>query len=164
MTLSAQEDPQEYHPTTTQLEREIALRRFNWLVLYIPIGLAGLAVLVLIGLMIWGTLSPHITGTREFASGMADLIVILTIVPLMLLCAIFPAAVLGYVVYRRQQPKREHGRFRTLFWRLETLLEKTSTRTETILPKAANPIIAGHAWATFWRTLIDQFKYYFTRR
>ena len=164
MTTPVQSDSEAYRPTTGQLEREAALRRFNRLYVYLPLGIFSLVGLVLIGLLLWGVFSPGITGTREFASGLADLVVILTTLPLLLLCALVPAAAIGLVIYRRQQPKPEHGRFQTLFWRLDTLVTKVQNTLSTSLPKAAAPIIKGHGWIAFLRAVLENLKRQFIRR
>jgi hypothetical protein len=158
MTTSAPTETPVYEPTFTQQERAMARRRFNRLYIYLPLGLASMAIVALVVLMLWGALSPNIVGTREFASGLADIVIILTIMPLLLLCAIVPAGAIGYVVYRRQQPQREHGRFQILIWRLDGLVNKAHDKVEVALPKAANPVIDGHARMTYWRTLIKKLK------
>jgi hypothetical protein len=165
MTVPAQtEDPQSYEPSAAQVERAAALRRFNWLYVYAPLGLLALLALVLVGLLAWGVLSPHVVGTAAFASGLADIIIILTIIPLQVLCAIVPLAAIGYVLYRRQQPKREHGRLQTLFWKIDTFLDKAAAKVDTALPKAANPVIRGYALAAYWRTFINAVKKLVIRR
>lgn len=164
MTTSGQPDSQKYQPAPEQLERAAALRRFNRLYLYLPLAVFSLAGLVLVGLLLWGVFSPNVTGTREFASGLADLVVIMTVMPLLLLCALVPAAAIGWLVYRRQQPRQEHGRFQTLFWRLDTLLTRLQATVSTTLPKAAVPVIKGHAWAAYLRALLENLKKLLIRR
>lgn len=158
MTTPLQAEPQPYQPSPAQLERAAALKRFNRLYVYLPLAVFSVAGLVLIGLLLWGTLSPNIMGTREFVSGLADLIVIFTVLPLLLLCAIVPAAYIGLVVYRRQQPKQEHGRFQTLIWRLDSLVTKTQEKTTETMPKVALPVIKGHSWMAYLRSLIINIK------
>jgi hypothetical protein len=164
MTTSEQPDSQKYQPAPEQLERAAALRQFNRLYVYLPLAVFSLAGLVLVGLLLWGVFSPNITGTREFASGLADLVVIMTVMPLLLLCALVPAAAIGWVVYRRQQPRQEHGRFQTLFWRLDTLLTRLQATISTTLSKAAAPVIKGHAWAAYLRALQENLKKLLIRR
>lgn len=163
MTTPAQSETQTYEPTAVQIDRAAALRRFNRLYVYLPLGFFSLVALVLVGLMLWGALSPSVVGTREFASGLADLVIILTIMPLMLLCALVPAAALGLVAYRRQQPQRDYGRFQTLLWRLDSLVVKSQQAAEKAMPKVANPVIRGHAFISYWRTLFRQIKNIITR-
>ncbi len=164
MTTPANAESPGYEPTAAQLVRAASLRRFNWFYVYVPIGLFGLIALLLIGLLLWGALSPNIIGTREFASGLADIVIILTIIPLLLLCAIVPLAAIGLVIYRKQQPEREHGRFQTLFWRLDTVVDKARDKTDTAAPKAADVVISGHTRAAYWRALFNNLRKQFTRR
>lgn len=164
MTISEQSDSQTYQPSPEQLERAFALQRFNRLYVYIPLAVFSLAGLALVGLLLWGVFSPNVTGTREFASGLADLVVIMTVMPLLLLCAIVPAAAVGLIVYRRQQPKREYGRFHTLLWKLDTLVTKAQDAVSRTMPKAAAPVIKGRAWTAFARTAVENVKKQFTRR
>ncbi|MCP4425432.1 MAG: hypothetical protein GY803_13140 [Chloroflexi bacterium] len=164
MTTSAQSNPPVFEPTAAQQERAAALRRFNLFFVYLPLGLMTLAALTLTGLMLWGALSPNIMGTRAFVSGLSDIVIILTVLPLMLLCAIVPMAAIGLVVYRKQQPKREYGRLQTLFWRLDMLMDKAGDKAETVLPKAADAVISGHSRMAYWRELLDKLTKQFTRR
>ena len=164
MTTPEQPESQLYQPSPDQLERAAALKRFNRLYIYIPVAFLGLTGFVLVGVLLWGVFSPNIVGTRAFASGLADLVVIMTVMPLLLLCAIVPAAAIGLVVYRRQQPKREHGRLHTLLWRLDALVTKVQDTVSSTTPKAAVPIIKGHAWMAYMQTLFKEIKKQFTRR
>ena len=164
MTTPEQPEPQLYQPSPEQLERTAALQQFNRLYIYLPLAIFSLAGLALVVLMLWGALSPNVVGTREFVSGLADLVVIMTVMPLLLLCAIVPAAAIGLVVYRRQQPKREHGRFHSLLWRLDSLVVKVQNAVSTTMPKVATPVIKGHAWMAYVQTLLKDVKKPFTRR
>lgn len=164
MTTPEQSEPQLYQPSPEQLERAAALQRFNRLYVYIPLAVFSLAAVALVTLMLWGVFSPNVVGTREFVSGLADLVVIMTVMPLLLLCLIGPAAAVGLVVYRRQQPKREHGRFHILLWRLDALVTKAQDAISATTPKAAAPVIKGYAWMAFMQTLLENVKKQFTRR
>ena len=164
MTTPEQPEPQIYQPTPVQLERALALRRFNRRYIYLPVGVFSLLALALVGLMLWGVLSPNVSGTRAFVSGLADLVVILTVMPLMLLCAIVPAAAFGLMVYRRQQPQREHGRLQTLIWRIETFITKTQNTASNVTGKTASPLIKAHSRAAYIRALLQNLKQQFTRR
>ncbi len=164
MTTPEQAEPQLYQPSPEQLERAAALQRFNRLYIYVPLAVFSLAGVALVALMLWGVFSPNVVGTREFVSGLADLVVIMTVLPLLLLCLIVPAAAVGLVIYRRQQPKREHGRFHTLLWRLDAVVTKAQNAVSTTTPKAAAPVIKVHAWKAYVQTLLENVKKQFTRR
>lgn len=152
-----------FEPNAAQLERAHALRRFNWIFVYTPVSLALAAILVIVGLLLWGSLAPHIRGTSEFASAVADIIIILTILPLFVLCAIVPAAAIALVIYRRKKPKRTHDLGHTLLWRLDALLDTVQAKSVQLLPRAAGAVIEGHARAAYVGALISRLKGIFGR-
>lgn len=164
MTMPAATERDAYEPAPPQLARAQALRRFNRIFVLLPVTLFGTAVLVMIGLLLWGSLSPNIKGTREFASALADIVLIFTIVPMTLLCAVVPTAAIAFAVYRRQGEKRIHGRFQTLLWRLESLLIRVQKRSEDVTDRAAGTVIEGHAGAAFVAALAEQVKDTIKRR
>lgn len=157
-----------YTPTTEQSTRADAMRRFNWLTVYTPIILAALIVLVLIALLFWGAFSPTMerTDTRAFVSGLADMILILALLPMLLLCSIGPilAGGLVYLTYQRRQQRMTPGtiwpnRLHTLLWRLERLIERVQLKLRTTyLPKIASPVISGHVQAAYIRGWWQQLK------
>lgn len=160
-----------HQPDPSQRERTQALRRFNWLAVYLPIIAGGILILVLTGLLIWGALSPRIEGTAAFASGLADLTLILFMLPMMVLCAIGPAALIGLIVYavkrRRDQkdapPPIGDNRIQRLFWRLDNLLNTIQTRTNKTAVQAARPVIKANAELAYTQTLLQRIKQIFKR-
>ena len=102
--------PPHYHepkfePTAAQLERDRLLRRRTRLYIYLPLGIVSFIALVLIALILIGLFAPGIQGTEEFISAVADIIVILWIIPMIVLISLLPIAYVAYFVDRRQ--KRE---------------------------------------------------------
>jgi hypothetical protein len=158
MTTPAVTERAAFEPAPSQLERANRLRRFNRIAVYFPVALVGIGILVVVGLLLWGALSPRIHGTREFASALADIVIILTVLPVTLLCAIVPVSAIAFVVYRQQGEKRPHGRLQPLFWRLEMLLLRFQRGSGVAMDRLARPVIAGHGWAAFVRTLLWQLK------
>jgi hypothetical protein len=160
MTTPTQPERADYQPTAAQSERAAALRRFNWLYVYVPVIFASLMVFSLVSLLLWGTFSTSVVGTQEFASSLADIILVLTIMPLLLLCAIPSALAIGLVVYRRQnrESRPSHGWLLRLLWRLDNLVARIHDGTEQTLPKVVGPLISGHAWAAYWQALTAQVK------
>lgn len=120
--------------------------------------LAGLAVFVLVGLLLWGSLSPHILGTKEFASALADIVVIAIAAPLMLLCAIGPGLAIAYGFYRRRQPKKPYGQVQVVLWRAEALVLRIQDRASGMSSRLAKLVIVGHARATYLRTWWQQLR------
>jgi hypothetical protein len=114
------------------------------------------------GLLLWGSLSPNITGTRAFASALADIIIIATTIPLMVMCAIVPGLAIASGVYLAKRPKATNGRLQVLFWRIDALVTKLQGKTDSTLPQLARPVITGHAIAAFlselWKQSLKQIK------
>lgn len=157
-----------YQPTITQRERFEKLRRFNWLYVYTPILICTAVVLVLIGMMMWGTFANPETPTRLFFSGMADLILILILLPLIVIGLIGPAALGGFVYWqiqsrrtRQEQPVQIEGNLVQRYsWRLEALLDKAAVTIERIVAKIATLLIRVHGQvefaSQFLRKIIDK--------
>ena len=149
----------EYQPSSEQAMRAANLKRFNRQYIYFPLGLAILISLLLLGGLSWQIFTADGSQSRQFASGLADIIIILTTIPLLLLCAIVPATALGYTVYRRQLGnQRQHGRLLTMLWRIDHIITRTHQKTDETLPKAAAPLIKGHGFIAFLKELWRQLR------
>ena len=77
-----------FEPSTRQLERAASIRRFNRIYIFLPISLASIIALALTILLIFLALGIGTVEVRETISGIADSVLILTIIPTMVLCAI----------------------------------------------------------------------------
>ncbi len=164
MTMPAVSEPKTFEPTVAQEDRAKALRRFNRLFVYLPISIVGLGVLIVIGLLLWGSFSPNITGTRDFTSALADIIIILTIAPMMLVCAIFPAGLIALMVYGGKKPEgSKYGRMQTVLWKLHNFADRLQSNRQVILDTAARPIIQGHAKVTYYQSILKFIGRLFSR-
>lgn len=161
-----------YQPTDGQMARASALRRFNRLYVYIPLFLGASIILFLLGWMFWRTFLPQLENNRQFLSGVADIVIIFTIMPMMLICALGPASLIGLVGYRykkrREQKKSGQspppaGRLQLLLWRLDHLLDTVAIKTADILPKVSKPVIGLNAFLAYMEALFIQFKKLFMR-
>ncbi len=160
-----------YQPNPAQEARAAGLRRFNRLFVYIPVAVAGLIVAGLVGLMLWQALSPdqadgRQADMRQLISALTDIIIIFTILPLMLLCAIVPSLTVGLFFYRRQknsQNPREYGRLQILFWRIENILDKIQHKINEISPRLTRPLIQANARFSYLEKLIQQLRNLFNR-
>ena len=152
-------------PTAVHKERLASRQQFNWYFVYTPIIILSLILIILTGLLIWGAFSPHITGTREFVSGVADIIIILTILPMTLMCLAPPLATIGFIIYRRrkQEERKKYGRLQTLFWRIDNIIDIVQAKIEQILPKIGQPVIRLNAILAFITTLLDHIVGIFRR-
>lgn len=152
-----------YIPDVAQRARAAALRRFNWLYVYTPIIVFSLVALILVILLLWGVLSPNIEGTNAFVSGLADMIIILFSLPLLLLCALGPVALVAMIVLtiqRRRDPQATPilDRLHVLLWRLDNLVERVLVRTKELAPRVAEPVIRAHARAAYLKTFFNRVK------
>lgn len=157
-----------YRASAEQLQRAAALRRFNWLYVYTPVIVLSLVALTLVILLLWGVLSPNIEGTNAFVSGLADVVIILFSLPLMLLCAIGPAALVGMIVLdvrRRRDPQAVPilDRLQRLLWRLDSLAGSVLLKTRELSHKAAELVIRAHTRIAYLKTLFNRIKRVFIR-
>lgn len=175
MSIQAPPSPsseQPYIPTETQLTRAASLRRFNWLYVYAPVLLGGLVILALVVWMLVGIFTTEGAETAAFLSGLADLILIFFMMPMLLLCALGPAALGGilYYAYDRRRKQREAnvpvlagGPVQRLFWRLESLLDTVREKLDAIYPRIAGPIIKMNSLLAYLGSWISQIKRHFNK-
>ena len=145
------EDP--FVPTAVQLERANALKRFNRLFIYLPLGLLATAVLGLFIYLLIIAIWPPYEDTRLFLSGIADIILILFFLPVAVIFGLLLAGILGGIFYQRQSSKEDgapslqqkYGRLRLLLWKLDQKLSAVYRKIDQFIPKVANPVIRFNA-------------------
>lgn len=157
--------PETYQPTTAQLERAAALRRFNRLAVYLPALLFALVALILFILMLINALPNEGShNTRQFLSGLADIILIVTIIPLWLVLTLIPVGAVVLVYQMRQRDVAPLRGLQRLFWRIESKLGMVQQKTEEVAPKVAQPVVTANAKLAFVFEWLDQMRYFFSRR
>ena len=150
--------PIAYLPTPEQLERKAALRRFDKLYVYLPMGIfTAIAIIAAIALF-WGAFAVGSVDSLSFISALADITVILATIPLILtFTALVGAAVAAYF-YARSLPKQKNGRVHVFLWQLNNGINKVGNKTDEIAPKLIKPITASHGvqsyLSTFVRTIV----------
>lgn len=150
--------PIAYLPTPEQQERKAALRHFNRLYVYLPLAIfTTIAIIVSIALF-WGAFSGDNIQRRVFISALADIVVILGMIPLILAFSIVPIGAIGTYFYVKSLPKQEHSRTHVLLWQLNNGINKVGDKTDEIAPKLTKPITASHGaysyLSTFARVLV----------
>lgn len=147
-------------PNAVQQARIKRLRKFNWLFVYTPLLFGAIIVLTLSVWMLWGALSESDTPTQLFLSGMADLILILVLLPAILLGLLGPAA-LGGLIYWFVRSRKEKkiqpypteiprgNIIQRSSWWLEAQLERAAVTIEQITAKIATQLIRLHAQSRF---------------
>lgn len=161
-----------YKPNEEQLVRAEALRRFNWLYVYTPLIIGTVIVFVLLGFMFWGAFAQPVEDKRLFLSGLADIVIIFTALPMTLLCAVGPVALVGMIAYRvqKQRERKEAGqsppaggRLQRLIWRLDAMLDNVYGKIVETLPKITNPVIQFNALLAYVKSLWNQLKKFLMR-
>jgi len=126
-------------------ERTTALRRFNRLAVYLPLAFAALAVLVVVVWLIIISLAGTTERASDTMSGAADIVLILTSVVWMLVCALFPLLFFGLTFQLRRSGRRPLSSLQRLFWRVNGLVGKLAAIVDRTAPKVANALISIHA-------------------
>lgn len=164
--LAELEAPRNVQPTQEQEARRDRLKRFNRLVIYLPLGLVALAWIVLVGVLFWLAIAGEWFAMdtdqarfRQLLSAIADIVTILALAPLLLLCAVPSVGAIGLYVYRRQRKAdAPQAPSLPLFWRIENVVRTIRDRTAATLPKIARPVINAHATGAFIQRLIIEVK------
>lgn len=157
----------QFEPTAEQLARELAIRRFRRLYVYLPIGIAvALAAIILIIVLI-GLFAPGLVGANQFISALADIIVILWIIPMLVITAVPTIGYIAYVINRRQRRQRaaaqgvnvDRSRVQLLLWRVQQLMDRVHAKGDEWAPIIAAPVIAFNtllAEAEAWLTIVKR--------
>lgn len=149
-----------FQPTPSQLQRRQRLRRFNQTAVYLPVGIGALIVLALILLLLWRNLVTGDETMRSFTSGVADLVIIIMLLPLMMACATLPLGAVAFTLYRRQkkadQPAEAEnaGRLHRILWRIESMVNQLRPKVDRLANRIAQPVISSNARLAYWRAFV----------
>lgn len=146
-----------FEPSAIQLERDKELRRRNRLYIYLPLGIVTFLSIVIIVLLLIGIFAPGITGTEEFIAAVADIIIILWIIPAILLLSLLPIGYVSYMVNRRNQrklnpqtgPLAYRSRIQVLLWRVQYFVERSQSTTNEYAPKIAQPVTRFNSFIAY---------------
>ena len=166
-TLSRAEPAERVRPTPEQLERKRKQRRFTRVRVWLPVGIVALLwFLAIIGLLWltvvgqWFYMDTNQATYRSLVSGAADAVIILSITPLLLMCALPSVGILALMVQRRRQDPEGRSwteSARRLLWRFDNGVMGVRDRLgKDVLPTVARPVISAYALAAFARTLWKQ--------
>ncbi len=157
-----------FQPSPEQLARKAALKRFNRLYVFLPLGIVIALALTVIVLLLVGVLAPGLTGAAEFASALADMTIILFSLPMMLLCAIGPALLAGLIVFSRNRrqagvPRMDDGgAIQVLLWKMDNLVRQAQSKVVETSPKVARPVVEFNAklayFQAFWQKVWSYLK------
>lgn len=158
-----------FKPSEEQWQRANSLKRFNRLYVYTPVALFSIIVVVLVALMLIGVLAPGLTGMAEFASAMADVVLIMFMFPLIILMLTGPLLLFALLNNSRNRRKTgkprfdQGGSFQVLLWKLDNLIQKSQAKTNEISPKMADQVIRFNELLAYTEALLKQIFSYFKR-
>ena len=140
-------------PTAVQRERVNALKQFDRWMVYVPLGLLAAAVLGVVIYLLIIAIWPPYEDTRLFLSGVADIIMILFMLPVVLIFGLLLVGLIGGFAYWRQSRnndnvpplQKEYGRLRLLLWKVDQKLSGVYQQADQMLPMVANPVIRFNA-------------------
>ena len=145
-----------YEPTAEQVERAYALRRFNLLFVYVPIGLISAIVVVLVVILLIVAIGQTNEQSLLFLSGLADVALVIALLPVIVIGAVLLGLIgYGYAQGRRSgmAPIRQTQR---LLWRMDNLVGRLRVRTEQTADSVARPFLTLNGAAAYARTLFAQ--------
>ena len=154
-------------PSAEQLERRRRRQRFYRLRVILPMAVVALLWLGVTLLLLWLTvvgewfaMDTNQAYYRTLVSGIADIVLVLSLLPLLLLCALPSALTIG-LVYHRRSKKQAEPRLEKLplFWRIENVIIRVKERLdEDILPRVAQPVISAYGAVAFVRAFFNQLR------
>ena len=147
---------QDSQPTDSQLARAAAIRRFNFRFVFLPIGFISLVLLITTIGLLYLALFPPNEYTSQTISGMADAATIIGIIPLLLLCAIFPTLAIVATVQGKSRGIAPIRQLQLLLWRLDGGIYGVRQVIGRIAQRVANPFIAVQAAFAFVSTLLKR--------
>jgi len=153
-----------YRPSVRQIERGAKIRRFNFLAIYLPIGLAALVAIVITILLLIAALGVGSSDTLETISAVADSVVILAIIPTMVLCAIVPTAYIAISMQLRSRGQAPIKSTHIIFWQVQYRLELIAEQIAIIMSRIREPIIRIASRYAFVKHLIVRILSIFKRR
>lgn len=159
-------------PSAEQLARKRRRRRFYRLRAVLPVTLVALlwlgVTLLLLWLAVvgkWFAVDTDQAYYRTLLSGIADIVLILSLLPLLLLCALPSGLAVGLAFYRRSKKRAAPDQPEKLpfFWRVENIVIRVNGRLEEVLPKVARPVASAYALVAFVRAFMRELREIITR-
>jgi len=152
---------QEYIPADSQLERVRRIRRFNYLAVYLPVGLISLIGLLTVILLIYLAVFQPREETLHTISGYSDALTILAMIPLLLLCAIVPTLLIIGSLQARKNGTAPIRRLQEFMWRFESRIQRVDQPIRRFESRITTPLIAYQAMIAYLGTLIRRLRGFF---
>lgn len=159
-----------YRPNDEQIARAKAARRFRRLVVYLPIALVFLIIFAFSTFLLTQAIWPANEGTRSLFSGLADLLLILAMLPLLIIFLLLQVGTLiglmQWYTRRRPQPDtavKQYGYVRVLLWRVETAVVNANSYVNKGSRRVADWTIQFASRLARIETWLEQIKQWLMR-
>lgn len=165
--------PNGFKPHPEQIDRALAAQRFTRLYVYVPLGIATTAVVILVLFLLYLALFPPSVETYVYLSGLADFVLIMFMIPVILIFgALLFGGIGGYIYYkyfldeseRPLSPAPPYGRVRTLLWRVDDLLLQIMPQVDTAVATISRPVISFNSWLAYAGSWLRSVKNILLRR
>lgn len=144
-----------------QAELDKRLQRSHFWRIYFPIGLVSIILAVLAILLIWVTQVNQVEqrgAWTTFASSSADLIIIYTLLPLMLLCAVLPAGITAIWFYSQRQGVSVY-RFLLKYIRMsDRYLQRADRQVKQTAPAAVKQVATYRGWIAYGQSFFENVR------
>jgi hypothetical protein len=166
--------PEPFKPSVAQKERAAALKRFNRLYVLGPVIVFSVISFLIIIFMIIAVLVMSFNDDinaqyLSFISGLADITLILFIIPLIILMISGPALLIGMINKSRNRRRLgkpafdQGGKLQVLLWKMDNLVKKSQTKTNEVAPKMAEQVIRFNESIAYAQGFFKQIIRFFTR-
>ena len=95
---------------------------------------------------------------RQLLSGLADIILIVTIIPLWLVLTLIPVGAIAVWVQMRQKDVSPLRGLQILLWRVDSKVGQLKAKTNEVVPKLAAPVVEANARLAFVFAWLDAVK------
>jgi hypothetical protein len=160
-----------HRPTSEQLARDEARRRYLRRNVYAPIIIAALVVLVLFALLVYLGFVVQTPEAASFIAGLSALTIIFISLPLIVLMSISPIIWLAFTLNRRQSrrnapetgPMAYRSRVQILLWQLDSLLVMAQNSAAQVGATLRRPLITLYARVAYLREMAHGIRSRFLR-
>lgn len=152
-----------FQPTSQQMSRDEAMRRFNRRYVFLPIAIAALLAFSITLTMVLYVLLADSSEYVITLSAIADSLIILMTFAILVLIGLFLAIVVGVYFQARKQGIAPLRQVQRLFWRLDLLTIRIQRGVRNFVPRLAAPFIYTRARLAYWRVIIYSLKRLFSR-
>lgn len=145
-----------YQPTAEQAQRDAKLRRFNLLYVYTPIGLVSALAISIVVILLIVAVNPPSEETLIFLSGLADVALVIAMLPVIVVGAVL----LGLIIYSFVQARRSGAapvrQTQKLLWRMNNVVDRLQVRTAHVADAIVQPFMTLNGAFSYVKVLLGQ--------